>query len=251
MIVDGKDGLCALVGSLQLSCAYAGMPSGAAWVSTVVNEDPKRRSGVFLEPFTFQGERPMAHVSAALEKAIATAWPNLSHNGYLVRFPGMYDPERHCGTLLGGNEDLIELPVLLGILELEGLTETEEQGIYFGALETDGGAVKVKPAPDDIDTEFRYWSRKDGMTPISAREMPTVEIGLDPNAISKEAQTILREKTPEGIMSALLDSSLLRDGASPADVRAIKSAVSDLLCRQPTTKSLKKSLDMRVRATLV
>ena len=65
----------------------------------------------------------MAHVSHEVEAALALGWPELSRNGYLVEFPGYYDDAKGIGSYGAGHESLMELPILMGILELEGLVE--------------------------------------------------------------------------------------------------------------------------------
>ena len=80
--------------------------------------------------------------------------------------------------------------------------------------------------------------------------MPTIPIAQDPNRISNEAAAILSEKTPERFMRSLLDSKILRDGASPSDVAALRSGLDGLLGHGGAgTENLKKSLDMRGRST--
>lgn len=175
--------------------------------------------------------------------------PELSHNGYLIEFPGYYDG-REIGDFHGDNERLMELPILMGILELEGLVENAERDSFYGALVIDEKANEIKvEVPEDIDIEFRYWLRNNGTRPVSAKEMPTIPVDRDPNRISKEVEAILSEKTPERFMRSLLDSKILRDGASSADISALKSGLDSLLGHTAAgTESLKKSLDLRERA---
>ena len=144
----------------------------------------------------------------------------------------------------------MELPILMGILELEGLVENAERDSLYGALVIDEKTNEVKvEVPEDIDIEFRYWLRNNGARPVSAKGMPTVPVDRDPNRISKEAEAILSEKTPERFMRKLLDSKVLRDGASSADIYALKSGLDSLLGHTAAgTESLRKSLDMRERA---
>ena len=79
--------------------------------------------------------------------------------------------------------------------------------------------------------------------------MPTVPIAREQGRISKEAEAILSEKTPERFMRSLLDSKILRDGATPADISALKSGLDGLLGHTAAgTEGLKKSLDLRERA---
>lgn len=80
--------------------------------------------------------------------------------------------------------------------------------------------------------------------------MPTVPVDRDPNRISKEVEAIISERTPERFMRSLLDSRILRDGASAADVAALRSGFDGLLGHGTAgTKSLTKSLEMRERST--
>ena len=183
-----------------------------------------------------------------MEASLALGWPELSRNGYLVEFPGYYYG-REIGSFSKGNEHMMELPILMGILELEGLVENAERDSLYGALDIDEKTNEIRvEVPEDIDIEFRYWLRNNGAHPVSAREMPTVPISRDPNRISKEVETILSEKTPERFMRALLDSKALRDGASSSDISALKSGLDSLLGHTAAgTESLKRSLDMRER----
>lgn len=145
----------------------------------------------------------------------------------------------------------MELPILMGILELEGLVENAERDSFYGALVIDEKTYEIKvEVPEDIDNEFRYWLRNNGTRPVSAKEMPTVPIDRDQNRISKEAKAIISEKTPERFMRSLLDSKILRAGASAADVAALRSGLDGLLGHGVAgTENLKKSLDMRERST--
>ena len=139
----------------------------------------------------------------------------------------------------------------MGILELEGMVENAERDSLYGALVVDeeAGEIRVE-VPEDIDIEFRYWLRNNGSCPVSSKEMPTIPIAQDPNRISNEAAVILSEKTPERFMRLLLDSKILRDGASPSDVAALRSGLDGLLGHGGAgTENLKKSLDMRGRST--
>ena len=192
----------------------------------------------------------MAHVSHEVEAALALGWPELSRNGYLVEFPGYYDG-REIGNFSKGNERMMDLPILMAILELEGLVENAERDSLYGALVIDEKTNEIKvEVPEDIDIEFRYWLRNNGARPVSAKEMPTVPFGRDPNRISKEAEAIISEKAPERFMRSLLDSKILRVGASAADVAALRSGLDSLLGHSVAgTENLKKSLDMRERST--
>ena len=235
--------------SVQYAPRYSDRPSRPHDAAFKLKKDPKGREGVFIQPFSCDGIVPVAHVSHEVEAALALGWPELSHNGYLIEFP-CYCDGREIGDFRGGNERLMELPILMGILELEGLVENAERDSFYGALVIDEKTYEIKvEVPEDIDIEFRYWLRNNGTRPVSAKEMPTVPIDRDPNRISKEAEAILSEKTPERFMMSLLDSKILRDGASPADISALKSCLDSLLGHTAAgTESLKKSLNMRERA---
>lgn len=235
--------------SVQYAPRYSDRPSRPHDAAFKLKRDPKGREGVFIQPFSCDGIVPVAHVSHEVEVALALGWPELSHNGYLIEFPGYCDG-REIGDFRGGNERLMELPILMGILELEGLVENAERDSLYGALVIDEKTNEVKvEVPEDIDIEFRYWLRNNGARPVSAKEMPTVLVDRDPNRISKEAEAILSEKTPERFMRKLLDSKVLRDGASSADIYALKSGLDSLLGHTAAgTESLRKSLDMRERA---
>lgn len=235
--------------SVQYAPRYSDRPSRPHDAAFKLKKDPKGREGVFIQPFSCDGIVPVAHVSHEVEAALALGWPDLSHNGYLIEFPGYYDG-REIGDFRGGNERLMELPILMGILELEGLVENAERDSFYGALVIDEKANEIKvEVPEDIDIEFRYWLRNNGTRPVSAKEMPTVPIDCDQNRISKEAEAIISEKTPERFMGSLFDSKILYDGASPADISALKSRLDSLLGHTAAgTESLRKSLDLRERA---
>lgn len=235
--------------SVQYAPRYSDRPSRPHDAAFKLKKDPKGREGVFVQPFSCDGIVPVAHVSHEVETALALGWPELSHNGYLIEFPGYYDG-REIGDFRGGNERLMELPILMGILELEGLVENAERDSFYGALVIDEKANEIKvEVPEDIDIEFRYWLRNNGAHPVSTKEMPTVSFDRDPTRTSKETEAILSEKTPERFMRSLLDSKILRDGASPADISALKSGLDSLLGHTAAgTESLRKSLDMRKRA---
>lgn len=235
--------------SVQYAPRYSDRPSRPHDAAFKLKKDPKGREGVFIQPFSCDGIVPVAHVSHEVEAALALGWPELSHNGYLIEFP-CYCDGREIGDFRGGNERLMELPILMGILELEGLVENAERDSFYGALVIDEQANEIKvEVPEDIDIEFRYWLRNNGTHPVSAKEMPTVPIGRKQDRISKEAEAIISEKTPERFMRSLFDSKILRDGASAADISALKSCLDSLLGHTAAgTKSLKKSLDLRERA---
>lgn len=235
--------------SVQYVPQYGGRPLKPCDLALKLLKDKKGPEGVFVEPFSCAGISPVAHVSHEVEAALALGWPELSHNGYCVEFPGHSDASG-IWVISAGNERLMELPILMGILELEGLVENAERDSFYGALVIDEKANEIKvEVPEDIDIEFRYWLRNNGTRPVSAKEMPTVPIDRDPNRISKEAEAILSEKTPERFMRSLLDSKILHDGASPADIAALKLGLAGLLGHTAAgTESLRKSLDMRGRA---
>lgn len=235
--------------SVQYAPRYSDRPSRPHDAAFKLKKDPKGREGVFIQPFSCDGIVPVAHVSHEVEAALALGWPELSHNGYLIEF-SCYCDGREIGDFRGGNERLMELPILMGILELEGLVENAERDSFYGALVIDEQANEIKvEVPEDIDIEFRYWLRNNGTHPVSAKEMPTVPIGRKQDRISKEAEAIISEKTPERFMRSLFDSKILRDGASAADISALKSCLDSLLGHTAAgTKSLKKSLDLRERA---
>lgn len=234
--------------SVQCVPRYEGRPLRPCDLALKLMKDKRGPEGVFVEPFSCAGISPVAHVSHEVEAALALGWPELSHNGYSVEFPGHSDASG-IWVISAGNERLMELPILMAILELEGLVENADRDSLYGALVIDEKTNEVKvEVPEDIDIEFRYWLRNNGARPVSAKEMPTVPVDRDPNRISKEAEAIISEKTPERFMRSLLDSKILRDGASPADISALKSCLDGLLGHIAAgTESLKKSLDLRER----
>ena len=240
--------------SVQYAPKFSDRPSRPHDVCFKLTRDPKDREGVFVQPFSYGGIVPVAHVSHEVEAALALGWPELSRNGYLVEFPGYYDDAKGIGSYGTGHESLMELPILMGILELEGLVENAERNSLYGALVIDEetnktNVIRVK-VPEDVDIEFRYWLRNNGAHPVSSKEMPTVPVDRDPNRISKEVEAIISERTPERFMRSLLDSRILRDGASAADVAALRSGFDGLLGHGTAgTKSLTKSLEMRERST--
>lgn len=234
--------------SVQYTLGFVDQPSRPHDAAFKLKRDPKGREGVFVQPFSYGGIAPVAHVSHEVEAALALGWPELLRNGYLAEFPGYYEG-REIGNFSKGNERMMELPILMAILELEGLVENADRDSLYGALVIDEKTNEVKvEVPEDIDIEFRYWLRNNGARPVSAKEMPTVPVDRDPNRISKEAEAVISEKTPERFMRSLLDSKILRDGASPADISALKSCLDGLLGHIAAgTESLKKSLDLRER----
>ena len=237
--------------SVQYAPKFSDRPSRPHDVCFKLTRDPKGREGVFIQPFSYGGISPVAHVSHKVETALKFGWPELSSNGYSVEFPGNYDDAKGIGSYCAGHENLMELPILMGILELEGLVENAERDSLYGALVIDGKTNEIRvEAPEDVDTEFSYWLRNNGAHPVSSKEMPTVPVDRDPNRISKEVEAIISEKTPERFMRSLLDSKILRAGTSAADVAALRSGLDGLLGHSVAgTENLKKSLDMRERST--
>lgn len=237
--------------SVQYTPRYSDYPCRPHDACFKLKRDPKGREGVFIQPFSRGGISPVAHVSHEVEAALALGWPELSPNGYVVEFPGHYDGAKEIGSFSAGHESLMELPILMGILELEGLVENAERDSLYGVLVMDEKTNEIKvEAPEDVDIEFRYWLRNNGAHPVSSKEMPTVPIDRDPNRISKEVEAIISEKTPERFMRSLLESKILRDGASSSDVAALGSGLDGLLGHGGAgTENLKKSLDMRERST--
>lgn len=237
--------------SVQYVLGFVDQPSRPHDAAFKLKRDPEGREGVFVQPFSYGGFVPVAHVSHEVETALALGWPELSRNGYLVEFPGYYDDAKGIGSYSAGHESLMELPILMGILELEGLVENAERDTLYGALVIDEKTNEIKvEVPGDVDIEFRYWLRNNGAHPVSSREMPTVPVDRDPNRISKEVEAIVSEKTPERFMRSLLDSRILREGASAADVAALRSGFDGLLGHCAAgTENLTKSLEMRERST--
>lgn len=237
--------------SVQYTPRYSDFPRRPHDVTFKLKRDSKGRDGVFVQPFSYGGISPVAHVSHEVETALSFGWPELSTNGYTVEFPGYYDDAKGIGSYCAGHESLMELPILMGILELEGLVENAERDSLYGALVVDEKTNEIRvEVPEDVDIEFRYWLRNNGAHPVSYKEMPTVPIDRDQNRISKEAEAIISEKTPERFMRSLLDSKILRAGASAADVVALRSGFDGLLGHGVAgTENLKKSLDMRERST--
>lgn len=237
--------------SVQYESTSAYFPTRPHDILLELERDPKGREGVFVQPFSCGGIIPMAHVSHKVETALKFGWPELSHNGYSAIIHGHYDKERRTGDLRSGFEGLLEFPILMGILELEGMVENAERDSLYGALVVDHEAREIRvEVPEDIDIEFRYWLRNNGSHPVSSKEMPTIPVARDPNRISDEAAAILSEKTPERFLRSLLDSKILRDGASPSDVAALRSGLVGLLGHGVAgTKSLTKSLEMRERSS--
>lgn len=233
--------------SVQYAPTFSDRPSRPHDVCFKLTRDPKDREGVFVQPFSYGGISPVAHVSHKVETVLKFGWPELSSNGYSVEFPGNYDDAKGIGSYSAGYERLMELPILMGILELEGLVENAERDSLYGALVIDEKTNEIRvEVPEDVDTEFRYWLRNNGAHPVSSKEMPTVPVDRDPNLISKEVEAIISEKTPERFVRSLLDSKIMRDGASAADVAALRSGFDGLLGHGVAgTENLKKSLEMR------
>lgn len=233
--------------SVQYAPTFSDRPSRPHDVCFKLTRDPKDREGVFVQPFSYGGISPVAHVSHKVETVLKFGWPELSSNGYSVEFPGNYDDAKGIGSYSAGYERLMELLILMGILELEGMVENAERDSFYGALAIDEEANEIRvEVPEDVDTEFRYWLRNNGAHPVSSKEMPTVPVDRDPNLISKEVEAIISEKTPERFVRSLLDSKIMRDGASAADVAALRSGFDGLLGHGVAgTENLKKSLEMR------
>lgn len=236
--------------SVQYAPKFSDRPSRPHDVCFKLTRDPKDREGVFIQPFSYGGISPVAHVSHKVETALKFGWPELSHNGYFAVIPYQCDKNGLTGYLRPGFENLMEFPILMGILELEGMVENAERDSLYGTLVIDEETNEIRvEVPEDVDTEFRYWLRNNGAHPVSSKEMPTVPVDRDPNRISKEVEAIISEKTPERFMRSLLDSKILRAGASPADVEALRSGLDGLLGHGVAgTENLKKSLDMRERS---
>ena len=185
-LVNDHDESYVALFSVQYAPRYSDRPSRPHDAAFKLKKDPKGREGVFIQPFSCDGIVPVAHVSHEVEAALALGWPELSHNGYLIEFP-CYCDGREIGDFRGGNERLMELPILMGILELEGLVENAERDSFYGALVIDEKTNEIRvEVPEDVDTEFRYWLRNNGAHPVSSKEMPTVPVDRDPNRISKE-----------------------------------------------------------------
>lgn len=250
-LVDDLGKPCVRIFSVQYEPTTAYFPTRPQDILLEIERDQKGREGVFVRPFSRGGIIPVAHVSHKVETALKFGWPELSHNGYSALIHGHYDKDRRTGDLRSGFENLLEFPTLMAILELEGMVENAEHDELYGSLAIDEVAKEIKvEVPEDIDIEFRYWLRNNGVHPVSSKEMPTVPIDRDPKRISNEAVEILSEKTPERFMRSLLDSKILRDGASPSDIAALRSGLDGLLGHGVAgTKSLTKSLEMRERST--
>lgn len=237
--------------SVQYAPRYSDFPRRPHDVTFKLKRDSKGRDGVFIQPFSYGGISPVAHVSHEVEASLALGWPDFLTNGYTVEFPGYYDDAKGSGSYCAGYESLMELPILMGILELEGLVENAERDSFYGALVIDEKTNEIRvEVPEDVDIEFRYWLRNNGAHPVSSKEMPTVPIDRDPNRISKEVEAIISEKTPERFMRSLIDSRILRDGASAAEIATLRSGLDGLLGHGAAgTENLKKSLEMRERST--
>ena len=246
-LVDDSGKPYVVLFSVQYAPTFSDRPSRPHDVCFKLTRDPKDREGVFVQPFSYGGISPVAHVSHKVETVLKFGWPELSSNGYSVEFPGNYDDAKGIGSYSAGYERLMELPILMGILELEGMVENAERDSFYGALAIDEEANVIRvEVPEDVDTEFRYWLRNNGAHPVSSKEMPTVPVDRDPNLISKEVEAIISEKTSERFVRSLLDSKIMRDGASAADVAALRSGFDGLLGHGVAgTENLKKSLEMR------
>ena len=93
--------------SVQSTLGFVDQPSRPHAAAFKLKRDPKGREGVFVQPFSYGGIVPVAHVSHEVEAALALGWPELSRNGYLVEFPGYYDG-REIGNFSKGNERMME-----------------------------------------------------------------------------------------------------------------------------------------------
>lgn len=110
--------------SVQYTPKYSDYPCRPHDACFKLKRDPKGREGVFIQPFSRDGISPVAHVSHEVEAALALGWPELSPNGYVVKFPGHYDGAKEIGSFSAGHESLMELPILMGILESMGSWRT-------------------------------------------------------------------------------------------------------------------------------
>ena len=110
--------------SVQYTPRYSDYPRRPHDVCFKLTRDPKGRDGVFVQPFSYGGISPVAHVSHEVEASLALGWPELTSNGYTVEFTGSYDEAKGIGSYSAGHEKLMELPILMGILELEGWSKT-------------------------------------------------------------------------------------------------------------------------------
>lgn len=130
--------------SVQYEPTSAYFPTRPHDILLELERDPKGREGVFVQPFSCGGIIPMAHVSHKVETALKFGWPELSHNGYSAIIHGHYDKDRRTGDLRSGFEGLLEFPILMGILELEGMVENAERDSLYGALVVDRETKEIR-----------------------------------------------------------------------------------------------------------
>lgn len=171
--------------SVQYTPLYSDYPRRPHDAAFRLKRDPKGRGGVFVQPFSYGGIVPVAHVSHEVEAALALGWPELSRNGYLVEFPGYFDDAKGIGSYGAGHESLMELPILMGILELEGLVENAERNSLYGALVID-------------EKTTRYRSRFPGMS-ISSSGIgsgTTGRIPSHPRRCRRFPLTAIRTESP-------------------------------------------------------
>lgn len=185
--------------SVQYTPRYSDYPRRPHDAAIRLKRDPKGRGGVFVQPFSYGGIVPVAHVSHEVEAALALGWPELSRNGYLVEFPGYYDDAKGIGSYGAGHESLMELPILMGILELEGLVENAERNSLYGALVIDEKTNEIKvEVPGDVDIEFRYWLRNNVAHPSHPRRCRRFPL----TAIRTESPRRSRRSSRKGLRNA-------------------------------------------------
>lgn len=151
--------------SVQYTPRYSDYPCRPHDACFKLKRDPKGREGFFIQPFSRDGISPVAHISHEVEAALALGWPELSSNGYIVEFPGHYDGAKEIGSFSAGHESLMELPILMGILELEGVVENAERDSLYGALVVDHEAREIRvEVPEDIDISISSSDIGSGIT---------------------------------------------------------------------------------------
>lgn len=129
-LVDDHGEPCVHIFSVQYLPANVYFTTQPHDILLKVERDPKGREGVFVQPFSRGGIVPMAHVSHKVETALKFGWPELSHNGYFAVIPYQCDKNGLTGYLRPGFENLMEFPILMGILELEGMVENAERTLF-------------------------------------------------------------------------------------------------------------------------
>ncbi len=149
-LVDGLGESRVRMFSVQYEPTSAYFPTRPHDILLELERDPKGREGVFVQPFSCGGIIPMAHVSHKVETALKFGWPELSHNGYSAIIHGHYDKERRTGDLRSGFEGLLEFPILMGILELEGMVENAERDSLYGALVVDRETKEIRVEVPEI-----------------------------------------------------------------------------------------------------